>query len=209
MRDVMGAETILAIDVGSQDVTDMTNYGDTLNGWWLLWKRWNPFSSPVRVPNLPEIQSRLAYVSCVKLLEEVKGSDYCTYIRPPIDKYKTLQFGSFDDIMDVGLNHGKVLFAAMRLGQQKSLHSLLHKERSKVQNLSGVQMDGHTTFTDLAERVCKIKDPNSNQMSLSQFEDISEDEDEYMSEPDYQAIGTDTDTDSAPKLKQRKISTMF
>ncbi|CAG2166134.1 unnamed protein product [Oppiella nova] len=209
MRDVMGAETILAIDVGSQDVTDMTNYGDTLNGWWLLWKRWNPFSAPVRVPNLPEIQSRLAYVSCVKLLEEVKGSDYCTYIRPPIDKYKTLQFGSFDDIMDVGLNHGKVLFAAMRLGQQKSLHSLLHKERSKVQNLSGVQMDGHTTFTDLAERVCKIKDPNSNQLSLSQFEDISEDEDEYMSEPDYLAIGTDTDTDSAPKLKQRKISTMF
>ncbi|CAG2107703.1 unnamed protein product, partial [Medioppia subpectinata] len=113
MRDVMGAETILAIDVGSQDVTDMTNYGDTLNGWWLLWKRWNPFSSPVRVPNLPEIQSRLAYVSCVKLLEEVKQSDYCTYIRPPIDRYKTLQFGSFDDIMEVGLNHGKVMFAAM------------------------------------------------------------------------------------------------
>jgi hypothetical protein len=32
------------------------------------------------------------------LPQEVKNSDYCEYIRPPIDKYKTLQFGSFDEI---------------------------------------------------------------------------------------------------------------
>lgn len=40
--DVMrsfGAKHILAIDVGSQDDTDLTNYGDDLSGWWLLWKR--------------------------------------------------------------------------------------------------------------------------------------------------------------------------
>ncbi|PRD33747.1 UNVERIFIED_CONTAM: sws [Trichonephila clavipes] len=98
MRD-MGAETIIAIDVGSQDDIDLTNYGDTLSGWWLLWKKWNPWSSPVKVPSLQEIQSRLAYVSCVKQLDQIKRSDYCTYIRPPIDKYKTLAFGSFDEIM--------------------------------------------------------------------------------------------------------------
>ena len=70
--DVMrsrGAKHILAIDVGSQDDTDLTNYGDCLSGWWLLWKKWNPFASPVKVPNLPDIQSRLAYVSCVRQLE--------------------------------------------------------------------------------------------------------------------------------------------
>jgi lysophospholipid hydrolase len=211
MREVMGAETILAIDVGSQDDTDMTNYGDTLSGWWLLWKRWNPFSIPVRVPNLPEIQSRLAYVSCVKLLEEVKQSDYCTYIRPPIDKYKTLQFGSFDEIMDVGYSHGKTLFTAMRLDQHKSLHSLLQKERNRVHNHQGFKVQNHASFTDLAERVCKIKTPTSNKLNFN-FEDISEDEDEvdYVSEPEYQALGTDTDTDSAqPILKHRKISTNF
>ena len=210
MRDVMGAQTILAIDVGSQDVMDMTNYGDTLSGWWLLWKRWNPFSKPVRVPNLPEIQSRLAYVSCVKLLEEVKQSGYCTYIRPPIDKYKTLQFGSFDEIMDVGYNHGKVLFSAISLGQQTSLLSLLNKERTKVHNHQGIRVQSHTSFTDLAERVCKIKAPNTTQWNFNNFDGISEDEEEeYVSEPDFQTFGTDTDTDSAPKFKQRKVSTMF
>jgi len=64
-----GAKHILAIDVGSQDDTDLTDYGDHLSGWWLLWKKWNPFASPVKVPNLPDIQSRLAYVSCVRQLE--------------------------------------------------------------------------------------------------------------------------------------------
>lgn len=100
LADVMklqGAKYILAIDVGSQDDTDLTNYGDDLSGYWLLFKRL-PFTSPVKVPNLPDIQSRLAYVSCVRQLEEVKNSDYCEYIRPPIDKYTTLQFKSFDEI---------------------------------------------------------------------------------------------------------------
>jgi len=100
-----GARYILAVDVGSQDDTDLTNYGDSLSGWWLLWQKWTSAfrSNVVKVPNLPDIQSRLAYVSCVRQLEEVRNKEYCHYVRPPIDKFKTLQFGSFDEI--------KVIFA--------------------------------------------------------------------------------------------------
>ena len=49
-----------------------------------------------------KFQSRLAYVSCVRQLESVKNSDYCEYIRPPIDKYQTLQFAAFDEIFVSG-----------------------------------------------------------------------------------------------------------
>ena len=45
----MGAKVVIAIDVGSQDETDLTNYGDSLNGWWLLWKRFNPLAEKVKV----------------------------------------------------------------------------------------------------------------------------------------------------------------
>lgn len=65
----LGAKHVLAIDVGSQDDMDFTNYGDSLSGFWLLWKKYNPFTSSVKVPSLPDIQSRLAYVSCVRQLE--------------------------------------------------------------------------------------------------------------------------------------------
>lgn len=50
--DVMrsyGAQSIFAVDVGSVDDSQLTNYGDKLSGWWLLWKRWNPWAAPVRV----------------------------------------------------------------------------------------------------------------------------------------------------------------
>ena len=67
-------------------------------GWWILYKRWNIWSMPVKVPELSEIQTRLAYVSCQRQLEIVKNSNYCEYLRPPIDRYRTLQFGSFDEI---------------------------------------------------------------------------------------------------------------
>lgn len=72
LADIMrnlGAKHVLAIDVGSQDDMDFTNYGDSLSGFWLMWKRFNPFTASVKVPNLEDIQSRLAYVSCVRQLE--------------------------------------------------------------------------------------------------------------------------------------------
>uniref|UniRef100_A0A4W6FQI7 lysophospholipase n=1 Tax=Lates calcarifer TaxID=8187 RepID=A0A4W6FQI7_LATCA len=106
----MGAKVVIAIDVGSQDETNLTNYGDSLNGWWVLWKRFNPRAEKVKVLNMAEIQTRLAYVCCVRQLELVKDSEYCEYIRPPIDRYSTLEFGKFDEIAEVGYQHGKTLF---------------------------------------------------------------------------------------------------
>uniref|UniRef100_A0A5F8H1V7 lysophospholipase n=1 Tax=Monodelphis domestica TaxID=13616 RepID=A0A5F8H1V7_MONDO len=106
----MGAKVVIAIDVGSRDETDLTNYGDSLSGWWLLWKRWNPLATKVKVLNMAEIQSRLAYVSCVRQLEMVMKSDYCEYIRPPIDEYGTLDFGRFDEICEVGYQYGQNVF---------------------------------------------------------------------------------------------------
>lgn len=182
MRE-MGAETIIAVDVGSQDDTDLTNYGDCLSGWWLLFKRWNPISNTVKIPSLPEIQSRLAYVSCVRQLEEVKSSDYCTYVRPPIDRYKTLQFGSFDEIMEVGYVHGRTLFAGMKAGQ-RTLRSVLNLD--KARSIQVGKEGRPTTFTDLAEMVCAIKQPQKGHSSVS-------DEDDY--ECSEQGFITDTERD--------------
>ncbi|CAG9818201.1 unnamed protein product [Phaedon cochleariae] len=178
----LGANHILAVDVGSVDDQNLTNYGDDLSGWWLLWKRWYPFTETVKVPNLPDIQSRLAYVSCVRQLEEVKNSDYCEYIRPPIDKYRTLQFGSFDAIREIGYEHGKAYFEGqLRAGNLPIFRTLseLHKSSSNVNSL------GSYTFTDLAQMVCKVSRPYEEEESTSSSSD-EEDEDArggYASEP--------------------------
>lgn len=154
----MGTKTVIAIDVGSQDETDLCNYGDSLSGWWLLWKRINPWAEKVKVPDMAEIQSRLAYVSCVRQLELVKKSAYCEYIRPPIDRFKTMDFGKFDEIYDVGYQYGKLVFTEWARGD--IIENLLKDHRSADYNDSK-KTDSCTCpsadFTDLAEIVSRIE----------------------------------------------------
>uniref|UniRef100_A0A671NQ53 Neuropathy target esterase-like n=1 Tax=Sinocyclocheilus anshuiensis TaxID=1608454 RepID=A0A671NQ53_9TELE len=144
----MGTKTVIAINVGSQDETDLCNYGDSLSGWWLLWKRINPWAEKVKVPDMAEIQSRLAYVSCVRQLELVKKSAYCEYIRPPIDRFKTMDFGKFDEIYDVGYQHGKLVFTEWARGD--IIENMLKDHRSSCTCPSA-------DFTDLAEIVSRIE----------------------------------------------------
>ncbi|ELU16432.1 hypothetical protein CAPTEDRAFT_138805 [Capitella teleta] len=156
--DVMksaGAQSIFAVDVGSLDETDLTNYGDELSGWWLLWKKWNPWAAPVKVPNMAEVQARLAYVGCVGQLERVKANDYCEYLRPPIDKYRTLQFASFDEINEVGYNYGKTLFSTW---DKKGLVKQLFKEskQSEIKENIHKVLPIEANFTDLAELISRI-----------------------------------------------------
>ncbi|XP_060754863.1 patatin-like phospholipase domain-containing protein 6 isoform X4 [Neoarius graeffei] len=154
----IGAKTVIAIDVGSQDETDLCNYGDRLSGWWLLWKRINPWAEKVKVPDMAEIQSRLAYVSCVRQLELVKKSGYCEYIRPPIDRFKTMDFGKFDEIYDVGYQHGKLLFTGWARGD--IIENMLKDHRS-ADYTDSKKTDSYTCpgadFTDLAEIVSRIE----------------------------------------------------
>uniref|UniRef100_A0A673KIF2 lysophospholipase n=1 Tax=Sinocyclocheilus rhinocerous TaxID=307959 RepID=A0A673KIF2_9TELE len=154
----IGTKTVIAIDVGSQDETDLCNYGDSLSGWWLLWKRINPWAEKVKVPDMAEIQSRLAYVSCVRQLELVKKSAYCEYIRPPIDRFKTMDFGKFDEIYDVGYQHGKLVFTEWARGD--IIENVLKDHRSADYNDSK-KTDSCTCpsadFTDLAEIVSRIE----------------------------------------------------
>lgn len=46
----LGAKTVYAVDVGSVYETNLTNYGDWLSGWWLIYQRffrwWGP---PIKV----------------------------------------------------------------------------------------------------------------------------------------------------------------
>lgn len=83
----------------------------------------------------------------------MKSSDYCEYIRPPIDKYKTLQFGSFDEIKEVGYQHGRTYFE----GQKRAGCLPIFKSEIIHQNLSKQHVLSGYTFTDLAQMVCKVQ----------------------------------------------------
>ncbi|XP_074066654.1 patatin-like phospholipase domain-containing protein 7 isoform X1 [Macrotis lagotis] len=168
----MGAKVVIAIDVGSRDETDLTNYGDSLSGWWLLWKRWNPLATKVKVLNMAEIQTRLAYVCCVRQLEMVKNSDYCEYIRPPIDHYGTLDFNRFDEICEVGYQHGRTVFD---IWSRTNVVEKMLKDRQETRKMKGADVltCPNASFTDLAEIVSRIEPARSS---------VVDDESDYQTE---------------------------
>ncbi|XP_032979039.1 patatin-like phospholipase domain-containing protein 7 isoform X2 [Rhinolophus ferrumequinum] len=207
----MGAKVVIAIDVGSRDETDLTNYGDALSGWWLLWKRWNPLATKVKVLNMAEIQTRLAYVCCVRQLESVRSSDYCEYLRPPIDSYGTLDFGKFTEICDVGYQHGRTVFDIW--GRSGVLEKMLQdRQGTNKMKACDVLTCPNASFTDLAEIVSRIEPPQVA---------VVDDESDYLSEceeglpdgpqdtyADFQSApaGVGSDSEEEPSLRRRHPS---
>ena len=52
-------------------------------------------------------------------------SNWCQFIRPPIDRFKTLQFYSFDDIYQCGLHHGFTGYKLLQLGTSMMIMSMM------------------------------------------------------------------------------------
>ncbi|QLQ79930.1 hypothetical protein HG537_0C05790 [Torulaspora globosa] len=109
-----GCNTIFAVDVGSVDDRTPMDYGDSLNGFWIVLNRWNPFSPHPNIPNMAEIQMRLGYVASVNALERAKRTPGVIYARPPIEDYATLDFGKFKEIYEIGAQYGNMFLTELQ-----------------------------------------------------------------------------------------------
>lgn len=209
-----GANHILAVDVGSQDDAELHNYGDWLSGWQILWLKLNPFCSLPRIPSQADIQLRLAYVSCVRQLEEVRNAEYCDYIRPPIDKYGTLQFEAFQEIRDVGYYHGQTYFAGLRKAGQLGWILM-----DKTARRSSLETQGHepvfrrqqsassyARFTDLAEMVCRIRQATPDRQSLNPSREGEEADEASETEPEDSDLPTDPEDEYIEDMESGFIS---
>lgn len=139
-----GCNTIFAVDVGSVDDRTPMKYGDSLNGFWIVLNRWNPFSRHPNIPNMAEIQMRLGYVASVNALEKAKHTPGVIYMRPPIEDYATLDFAKFEEIYQVGAAYGHEFFQDLEesgkmpkipgsvaaAGEQDSPYSMLQRRNS-------------------------------------------------------------------------------
>lgn len=109
MMSTFGITTVIAIDVGAEDETNLYDYGDTLSGFWLLLQRL--FGRTLLIPTLTELQSRLAYVGCTAKLETVKQAAATTtsvlYLRPPVQRYAVMDFPHHERLMEIGYEYGR------------------------------------------------------------------------------------------------------
>lgn len=155
--DVMrskGAYTIIGVDVGSKEPHDLYNYGDELSGWWLLWRRLNPFSKPLKIPDMQEIASRLNYVSCNMQLNDLATRGDFEYIRPPIEGFATLQWYLSEEIEGLGYKH--LLPKAEQWIREQAFPCLQHRDKH-------VRKSTTTMFTQPARsKYCTNDSPTSD-----------------------------------------------
>ncbi|GMT19677.1 hypothetical protein PFISCL1PPCAC_10974 [Pristionchus fissidentatus] len=211
----MGARVVMAVDVGSAEEMNLYNYGEKLNGWWAALRAFNPWSSDDgRILNNQEIQSRLAYVSCVRQLEIVKKASYCHYLRPDIEKFMTLEFSKYDIILDVGLNYGRGVLQELlsshtplsaALGERAKM--LSRKQTRRKDMGLGVDRSLTSSFTDLAAQASKIPRSRQRRLSLTALDNMDE-EDLYLcdSEGEY-AMSSDFAEASESEEDDHRITT--
>ena len=96
----MPVSRVIAVDVASTDDRAPMTYGDTLSGWYLLYNYL--MRKPFRAPSIADIQSKLAYVSCVRHMDKVIKMKGCEYVRPNVAAWETLAFGEYKGIIEEG-----------------------------------------------------------------------------------------------------------
>jgi len=120
---------------------------------------------------------------------QVRNSGYADYVRPPIDRYHTLQFGSFDEISNVGYLHALELFTKWaetgRISEMFSSKNVEEKKSSTAHKF-GASFSVETKFTDLAELVSRINRPTvvkSSSVLVSAHVSDDDDDMSVTSEP--------------------------
>ncbi|KAI5159730.1 lysophospholipid hydrolase [Nematocida ausubeli] len=104
----MGIRNIIAVDVGSEVETTFADYGDSINGFYILMQK---IFSTKKFLSLTEIQYRLAYLTSMHKERSLKSDVTIKYIRPDMAGYKTMNFRQFDEIVAHGYQHGKKVIA--------------------------------------------------------------------------------------------------
>jgi predicted acylesterase/phospholipase RssA len=102
MRGVMTGGTVIAVDLRARTDIPSADLDDrgVVSGWRGLWRRLNPFTSPLQVPRMIDILLRATEVASGEVAID---ADYT--IRPPVEEFALLDFRPFRAIAEAGYRH--------------------------------------------------------------------------------------------------------
>jgi predicted acylesterase/phospholipase RssA len=102
MSELYQGGRIIGVDVTlEEDLNAEYDFGSSLSGWRILWRRLNPWQTEITAPSFPATLMRLMDLSSAS--RRAKQPDYAElYIRPPVQHFGTLDFAAYDDIIEIG-----------------------------------------------------------------------------------------------------------
>eukprot|EP00808_Paulinella_micropora_P010377 g50024.t1 len=113
-RDMFRPRYLICHDIETKnedEFENVSNYGDSLNGWWLLYRRLGQlfYNAPsFKIPGYAEIIGSLIYINhcrAVRTFINTKLMDL--YIRPDLGNTKMLDYHKMEDIVAIGLANAR------------------------------------------------------------------------------------------------------
>lgn len=102
---------VLAVDVSVLDELSLDPRCDSDISTWNIWmNRLNPFSPDLNIPNMVKIVTRTMFIAGAQRTEINKRlAD--VYLRPPVDGFGSLDYKSFDQIVEIGYQYTRQMLA--------------------------------------------------------------------------------------------------
>ena len=166
----MGADTIVAVDVENKDNSQwelLTNWGDSLSGWWLFARLIMSklgIGGKVNLPKMSDAQGTLFYIAStmrlIDMIEEGERSGKLLYLHPSgIEQYGIAEYGRIDEIVKKGYSIAKAKLPEFREYRLKLLETSSPKKGVLSNKLSFGEL---TSLSATA--------PHNNEMSLRPVE---------------------------------------
>ena len=106
---------VIAIDVSPPlDLVENTDYGQSVSGWKILWKRWFPGREVFTCTDLGTIMQRAGEaVSMANQKQAIRRmSDF--YLQMPVEKVGLMSFGKLEELERIGYDFAREKIAAWR-----------------------------------------------------------------------------------------------
>jgi predicted acylesterase/phospholipase RssA/CRP-like cAMP-binding protein len=88
-------------------------YESSISGWKVLWRRLNPFSTPLKVPTIGQIMTRVAVINDAQRVQTARElADF--YLRLDLRRYGILEFGALEQIVAAGYQAAQQTVATWR-----------------------------------------------------------------------------------------------
>lgn len=110
--------TVIAVDVDVMRKSRRYEFGDSVNGWSIFFRRLNPFSKTPRTPSMMKMLMRVNVLAGSSLREEkVQAADLL--LRPPVAEFGLFDVDpkTFDAMHDIGYAYAKEQLAAWQAQQ--------------------------------------------------------------------------------------------
>ncbi|KAI5190141.1 lysophospholipid hydrolase [Nematocida sp. AWRm77] len=165
---LMGIRNIIAVDVGSEVESNYDNYGDSLNGFYILFQK---LFGTKRFLSLTEIQYRLAYIASAHKERSLKSDISVKYIRPDLAGYKTMNFRQFDEIVAHGYQHGKKVIKEWKKTKNYAEFSFLGKRKdlSDTQACHNLHTQARPS-SEVASKETVLSEAQKNPSTISNLE---------------------------------------